>query len=106
MKRIKLVFWGTLILLSVLWLAADPYVFQQTAFFPLRNKIVQYSGILATVSMSIAMILSLRPLWLEKWMGGLDKMYCLHKWLGIGGLVTIVLHWLWAVGPKWAVSLG
>jgi predicted ferric reductase len=33
-------------------------------------------------------------------------MYRLHKWLGIGGLVLAVTHWLWAQGPKWAVGLG
>nr|WP_283805027.1 ferric reductase-like transmembrane domain-containing protein [Afipia felis] len=56
--------------------------------------------------MSLAMILALRPRWPEPWIGGLDKMYRLHKWLGIGGLALAVIHWLWAQGPKWAVGLG
>lgn len=67
---------------------------------------VQLSGILAIGCMSLAMILALRPRWPERWLGGLDKMYRLHKWLGIGGLVLAIAHWLWAQGPKWAVQLG
>jgi predicted ferric reductase len=67
---------------------------------------VQYTGILGIGLMSVAMILALRPRWPEHWLGGLDKMYRLHKWLGIGGLVLSVTHWLWAKGPKWAVGFG
>lgn len=95
-----------LILLSLLWLAADPSALQAAGFFALRGAMVQYSGILAIGCMSGAMILALRPRGPERWLGGLDKMYRLHKWLGIGGLVLAVTHWLWSQGPKWAVGLG
>lgn len=67
---------------------------------------VQLSGILAIGCMSVAMILALRPRWPESWLGGLDKMYRLHKWFGITALVVGVIHWLWASGPKWAVGWG
>jgi predicted ferric reductase len=67
---------------------------------------VQYSGILAIGAMSIAMILALRPRWPETWLGGLDKMYRLHKWLGIAALTVAVVHWLWTQAPGWAASLG
>ena len=106
MRHIKTGFWSTLALLTVLWLAADPLALQPSGFFPLRNSMVQYSGILAMACMSLAMILALRPRWPERWIGGLDKMYRLHKWLGIGGLVLAIAHWLWSQGPKWAVGLG
>jgi predicted ferric reductase len=75
-------------------------------FFAFRGSMVQLSGILAIGCMSLAMILALRPRWPERWLGGLDKMYRLHKWLGIGALVVAIVHWLWAEGPKWAVQLG
>lgn len=52
------------------------------------------------------MILSLRPRWLEPLLGGLDKTYRLHKWLGIGALGLAVFHWLWSKAPKWAVGAG
>jgi len=90
----------------MLWMIADPVALQPAGFFPLRSAMVQISGLLAMTCMSLAMILALRPRWPERWLGGLDKMYRLHKWLGIGGLVLAIIHWLWSQGPKWAVSLG
>ena len=106
MRRVKLSFWSLLALLTVLWLAADASVLQWTGYFPLRSGMVQYSGVIAIGCMSVAMILALRPRWPETWFGGLDKMYRLHKWLGIGALVFAIAHWLWAQGTKWAVGWG
>jgi predicted ferric reductase len=106
MGPIKITFWGFLALLAGLWLLADPLALQAKGFFPLRNAMVQVSGVLAMGCMSLAMVLALRPRWPERWLGGLDKMYHLHKWLGIGGLVLAVAHWLWSQGPKWAVGFG
>lgn len=92
--------------MTVLWLVAAPSVFQSTSFFAVRAAIVQYSGIIAMGAMSVAMVLALRPRWPERWFGGLDKIYRLHKWLGIAALVVSVVHWLWSQGPKWAVGWG
>jgi predicted ferric reductase len=105
-QKIKLTLWGLLALLSVLWLAAGLEILQPANFLAWRMFMMQYTGILAIGCMSVAMILSLRPRWPEGWFGGLDKMYRLHKWLGIGGLLFAVLHWLWENGPKWATQLG
>jgi predicted ferric reductase len=106
MQNLKRAFWGILAVLVLLWLMAEPTVFQSASFFALRGMMVQLSGILAIGCMSVAMILALRPRWPEGWLGGLDKMYRLHKWLGITALVTAIVHWLWANGPKWAVGWG
>jgi predicted ferric reductase len=106
MRNFKYGFWGWLILLAVLWFIADPGFFKATSFFALRSSMVQFTGVMAIGVMSLAMILALRPRWLETRMGGLDKMYRLHKWLGIAALVITVIHWLWANGPKWAVGWG
>ncbi|HWT10309.1 MAG TPA: ferric reductase-like transmembrane domain-containing protein [Roseomonas sp.] len=106
MTRVHIGFWGLLAALALLWIAADPFALAQPGFFALREGMVQASGILAMTCMSAAMILALRPRWPERWFGGLDKMYRLHKWLGIGGLVLSVVHWLWSQGPKWAVGWG
>ena len=51
-------------------------------------------------------MLAARPVWLEPALGGLDKMYRLHKWLGITALVTAILHWSWTQAPKWLVGMG
>lgn len=106
MTRVKRGFWGLLAALAALWVAADPLALVPTGFFAFRGAMVQVTGILAMGCMSAAMILALRPRWPERWFGGLDKMYRLHKWLGIGGLVLAVVHWLWSQGPKWAVGYG
>ncbi len=106
MRRITIAFWATLLLAGALWLAADPESLRPSGFFPLRGSMVQLSGVLAITCMSFAMILATRPRWPEGWMGGLDKMYRLHKWLGVGALVLAVVHWLWSEAPKWAVRLG
>jgi predicted ferric reductase len=106
MRNIKRAFWGMLLVLTILWLIAEAQVFQSSDFFALRSSLVQYSGLIAMGAMSVAVILALRPRWPERWFGGLDKMYRLHKWLGIAALVVSVIHWLWSQGPKWAVGWG
>ena len=106
MRNLKSVFWGGLVVLAVLWLIVEPTVFRPTSFIALRDAMMQLSGTIAMGAMSLAMILALRPRWPEAWLGGLDKMYRLHKWLGITALVAVVIHWLWEQGPKWAVHRG
>lgn len=106
MSIIKYTFWTFLAVLTALWLVAQPSAFAPKNFFAFRSVMMQYTGILAVGCMSVAMMLALRPRWVEPWFGGLDKMYRLHKWLGIGALVIAVIHWLWAKGPKWAVGFG
>ncbi|MCC2612992.1 ferredoxin reductase family protein [Neorhizobium petrolearium] len=106
MRNIRLAFWGALVLLSGLWLSAEPSVFQSANVFALRAAMMQYSGIVAIGCMSVAMVLALRPRLPEPWLGGLDKMYRLHKWFGIAALAISIVHWLWSETPKWATSLG
>lgn len=106
MRQIKLTLIGILCLISALWIATGPSVFQESGFFTVRAAAVQYTGVLAISAMSVAMLLALRPRWPERWMGGLDKMYRLHKWLGVTALAVSLVHWLWAQGPKWAVGWG
>lgn len=107
MKSIKYFFWGSLVVLSGLWWFSEPTgLAGLNGFFDWRNVLAQYSGVLGIGVMSLALILAVRPVFLERWFGGLDKMYRLHKWLGIAGLAIAVSHWLIAKGPKWLVALG
>ncbi|GBG00763.1 ferric reductase [Azospira sp. I13] len=106
MKNIRLAYVGLFAALTALWWLTDPLALNGRGFFPLRGSMVQFSGILAMGAMSIGMILALRPVFLEPWLGGMDKAYRLHKWLGISALVLATIHWLWAKGPKWAVGWG
>ena len=106
MRNITLSLWGLLLAVTGLWLLADTMLPEPLTFIAVRHVLVQYSGIVGISVMSVAMLLATRPRWLESYLGGLDKTYRLHKWLGITGLVVAVTHWLWVNGPKWLVSLG
>ncbi|MDR2214900.1 MAG: ferric reductase-like transmembrane domain-containing protein, partial [Nevskiaceae bacterium] len=106
MRNLKRAFWGWLALLVVLWFIAEPTAFSSMAVMSLRDPMIQLTGIIAIGCMGVAMVLALRPRWPERWFGGLDKMYRMHKWLGIGALVASIVHWLWIEAPKWAVDWG
>jgi predicted ferric reductase len=106
MKRIALSLAILLVGLSALWLAADTLYPADGNFFALRNSQVNYTGIITIGAMSVGMVLAVRPAALESLFGGLDKMYRLHKWLGVTALVGSLLHWLWSDAPKWMVGWG
>ena len=95
-----------LVLLAGLWLMADTLVPQPFSYFSFRAKFMQFSGVLAIGAMSLCMVLAARPHWLEPHLDGLDKMYRLHKWLGITALVTAVAHWWLGQGTKWMTGWG
>ena len=67
---------------------------------------LQYTGVLAFGMMSVAMILASRSVWLDRWLNGLDKMYRLHKWLGLGALIAAVTHWGTVKAPHLASIVG
>jgi len=107
MKNIKYALCAIVLSLSGLWFLADTLLpVQPLTYFAFRGVFVQFMGILAMGTMSAAMILAMRPKWLEPRLNGLDKMYRLHKWLGIIGLVFAITHWWWAKGTKWMVGWG
>lgn len=106
MKNIKLTLGALLAGLSALWLMTDTLVPAPFSYFAFRTVFMQYSGVIAIGAMSLAMWLALRPKWLEPHLDGLDKMYRLHKWLGITALAVSIVHWWWATGSKWMVGWG
>lgn len=106
MNNIKIAWWALLAGLTLLWALADSFLPSPLTYFSLRSVMVQYTGIIAMAAMSVAIILAVRPRRVEPLLGGLDKMYRLHKWLGITALVFASVHWVWAKGTKWAVGWG
>lgn len=46
----------------------------------------------AIAAMSLTLLLATRPSWLEPLFGGLDRMYGVHKWLGIAALALMLGH--------------
>ncbi|WP_153147859.1 ferric reductase-like transmembrane domain-containing protein [Dechloromonas sp. H13] len=84
--------WGLFVLPDLL--ASDP------GFWNWRRAIVILSGILALWWMSAGIVLAARPRWLEQRLGGLDKLYRWHKYLGIGGGILVFAHWMSEWLPK------
>jgi predicted ferric reductase len=106
MSRIQWTFGGLVMLLAALWLATLPFSGLTMDVFALRPAFLQGTGTLAIGVMSVAMVLATRPMLFERWLGGLDKMYRLHKWLGITALCFACSHWLWIELPKALVGVG
>lgn len=106
MKKLKYSLLAVLLVPTVLWLMADTLFPEPFTYFSFRHVFVQYSGVMAMVVMSVAILLAIRPKWLEPRLDGLDKMYRFHKWLGISALVFSVSHWWFAKGTKWMVGWG
>lgn len=81
------------ILLVIVALAIPAYWFAMLV--PSRDVealFSQYLGVAALIAMGIAQLLATRLRVLEPVFGGLDRIYVLHKWLGVGAVVAILLH--------------
>ncbi len=67
-------------------------------FYPMAVKhgfpavFSQYIGVVALILMCFTQLLATRLVVLESIFGGLDRMYVLHKWLGIIALAAVLLH--------------
>ncbi|WP_340155878.1 hypothetical protein, partial [uncultured Winogradskyella sp.] len=83
LRNIKISLWIVLVGLTSLWVFANIPFLDTMSGKTIRGLFIQYSGVIGIGVMSIAMLLALRPVWLEPILGGLDKSYRLHKWLGI-----------------------
>jgi len=92
--------------LAGLWLLSlEPGAFTQ-GFWATRTTLVYGSGVMALGLMSVGVILAARPVWFETPLGGLDKFYRLHKWLGMSALGFAIAHWVLRKGPSWITHLG
>lgn len=93
----KTIFFTFLAIVTSAWYLA----LSTTAFPPdsallwiIRQEGMYLTGLLSIALMSLTMLLSARPLWLEKPLGGLDRIYRLHKWSGILAIGFGASHWL------------
>lgn len=101
--RIKLTLGFWLLGITLAWLAvapADlgivPLVGAQGAasgWWQLRQHGLYLSGLWSVGLMSLIMLLALRLPLLERLLGGMDQVYRLHKWAGIGAGLSALLHW-------------
>ena len=106
MRRIKVSFWVLCIGLTAMWFVADPVLLGAHPFAQVQFSFINYTGIVAMGMMSVSLLLALRSVAVEPYVGGLDKSYRLHKWLGVAGLFAVIAHWLLIEAPEWFVALG
>ncbi|MBM3114603.1 ferric reductase-like transmembrane domain-containing protein [Jeongeupia naejangsanensis] len=93
---------------GIAWmLSIDPTWFAQPhTVWSIRKEAIVLSGMLSYALMAWLMLLANRPARLERWLGGLDKLYWMHKWAGIYAAVLFFLHWMIKLVPKWLAGWG
>ena len=64
-----------------------------TGWWQLRQHAITVSGLWSIGLMSLTMVLALRLPLLEGPLGGMDQVYRLHKWAGIGAALAAIAHW-------------
>ena len=77
-------------------LGIDPLVNAQgeaTGWWQLRRHAIHLTGLWSMGLMGLIMVLALRLPLIERPLGGMDQVYRLHKWAGMGAGITAVLHW-------------
>ncbi|MFA0086053.1 ferric reductase-like transmembrane domain-containing protein [Vibrio sp. 10N.261.51.F12] len=95
------------VLLTLLWLPNLLIQWDKLGeFFVWRHQLIMLTGLLGLAYMSVAVLLVARFRWVEKMVNGLDQGYKLHKKLGIGAAVALLLHWLTVQSAKWMVGAG
>jgi predicted ferric reductase len=83
-----------LVITSVLCALAAVLAVMAVAPFGISNAVSIALAASAVVAMSQCLVLAARPRFLEPLFGGLDRMYRVHKWLGITSLVLMIGHQL------------
>ena len=84
---------GVCAVLAVLAVYATIYWYHViTVGLPFDAKLSYFVGSSAAICMVMGIILSARPRRVEGSFGGLDKMYKLHKYLGVAALLLFIAH--------------
>jgi len=96
------------LLIVVLWAALQPMEILSFSapFLTMRKALTVLTGALALGWMGFCMVLALRPAWLERQLGGLDKLFRIHKWAGIGAVLLVIAHWLLILSPRTLMAWG
>lgn len=102
-SRLSWALGGWLALITLAWWAVAPAQWgvwplvdaqgAASGWWRLRQHTIYLSGLWSMGLMSLIMLLALRLPLLERPLGGMDQVYRLHKWAGIGAALTAVLHW-------------
>ena len=86
MRPLGLMLIAAAFILPAMWFSDLAARHDQAALFS------QFLGACALIAMGISQLLATRLSGLEFVFGGLDRIYVLHKWLGIAALALVVLH--------------
>lgn len=94
------------VIISLTWLPCTLLSWQPDAgFYFWRHQLTILSGAIGFAYMTAAMLLAMRLPWVEEYVHGLDKGYAIHKQMGIGGLIALLVHWLLIESARWLIAL-
>jgi len=112
--RMKLTLGAYLLGITLAWLAVVPpdlgivpLVDAQgaTGWWQLRQHALYLSGLWSIGLMALVMVLALRLPLAERLLGGMDQVYRLHKWAGIGAALAAIAHWGAKESSDWIKAL-
>ena len=63
-----------------------------TAAMPFGAQVSYFVASCSVICMTLGLLLSARPRLVEAWFDGLDRMYKLHKYLGVAALLLFIAH--------------
>lgn len=106
MKKLYSMVLALVLVVTFIWFQAEPSLLDNESFMPWRSALLQLTGIVSVLLLTLTMLLALRLPVLENLTRGLDKSYRLHKWTAIYGVIIGAVHWLLAIVPKQLVSAG
>ena len=82
--------WGVAALFAVYALLYWHHVI--AVAMPLQAQFSYFAGSCSVICMALGMVFSARPRAMETAFGGLDRMYRLHKHLGVAALLLFIAH--------------
>lgn len=106
MKKLYSMVLALVLVVTFIWFQAELSLLDNESFMPWRSALLQLTGIVSVLLLTLTMLLALRLPVLENLTRGLDKSYRLHKWTAIYGVIIGAVHWLLAIVPKQLVSAG
>ncbi|WP_025917755.1 ferric reductase-like transmembrane domain-containing protein [Herminiimonas sp. CN] len=93
----KTILAGLLAIVTLGWgwdLLYGPGPSGSSVLWTMRQQGLYLTGLYSIALMSLSMLLATRPAWLERPLGGMDRVYRLHKWSGILAIGFAAAHWL------------
>ena len=94
--------WGVVALFAVYAVLYWHHVI--SAGMPFAEQVSYFAGSCSIICMALGLMLSARPRRVETSFGGLDRMYRLHKYLGVTAILLFIAHYATVPGEPEAVT--